>query len=61
MSALPKSANTSCAECWMEFEDETSLLEHVKEQHPFAYALPPYRNTEPDMTPESRVSTTEGA
>jgi len=52
MSALPKYVNTSCAKCWMDFEDEWSLARHVASEHPDAYVLPPYRKTEASLRPE---------
>jgi len=38
--------NSSCAKCWMDFEDELALAQHVENEHPSVYVLPPYRKTQ---------------
>jgi hypothetical protein len=59
MSALPRAAATSCAACWMEFEDESALLQHVAAQHPFSYALPPYLSINQEQVRQISIEGTQ--
>jgi len=60
VAALPRCANTSCGECWMDFEDESALFQHIETEHPFACVVPPYQDANRVDRGQVSIGSTKG-
>jgi len=47
------SMNTSCAACWMDFDDEAGLIRHIETEHQSASVVPPYKITDRGFAPNA--------